>query len=110
MSGALWSARQLEVRQIGQIDGKHLADVPADAGLKSALGEGFKAGDIVISQIVWGQLRGHRGGGIDLSFVRVDDTTWGSRVGFPERRMLGVRKAASSASPRAQTDGPEGKA
>jgi hypothetical protein len=32
--------------------------------------------DVVVSQIVWDQLRGHRGGGIDLSFVRVAKNNW----------------------------------
>jgi hypothetical protein len=54
---------------------------------KSALWEacyGATPGGFVISQIaVSGQLRGHRSGGIDLSFVRVADKPTGGQVNTP---------------------------
>ena len=46
------------------------------------------------SKAVWGQLRGHRGGGIDLSFVRVADDPAGELWRSPKQRAGGVGTAA----------------
>jgi hypothetical protein len=60
--------------------------------------EGAQTGDIVISQIaVWGQLRGRRGGGVDLSFVRVADIS-----GQYDARFISNSRSVNDLGARAQ--------